>query len=195
MPPRKGRISSQALFDLAIAMTADRSLDENLSLIVTQTRELLDVDSSYIALRDEEAGDVYMHTLSGIRTEAFKKMRIPFGSGLGGKVAITRKGYIVRDYFREIQSRVHDIVRLEGLISGVAVPIQMRETNLGVLYAFNRTQTSFSKSDLDTLLLLGNLAAVEISRKKQELNSRKCATTSSRRFRAGQRNYSRPIRN
>jgi PAS domain S-box-containing protein len=162
----------RALYDLALAMTADHDLDENLSMVVEQSRKLLDFDSSYIALRDEAAGDVYMHTLSGIKTVAFKKMRLPFGSGLGGKVAETQKGVVVSDYSHEVESPVHDIVRAEGLISGIAVPIQMGQRNLGVLYGFNRDKTSFSKSDLDTLFLLGNLAAVEITRKRQEIDLR-----------------------
>jgi len=163
----------RVLYDLAVAMTADHNLDENLSMVVEQSRNLLGFDSSYIALRDETAGDVHMHTLSGIKTEAFKKMRLPFGSGIGGKVAETQKGVVVSDYFQEVESPVHDIVRAEGLISGIAVPIQMGQTNLGVLYGFNRAKTSFSKSDLDTLFLIGNLAAVEITRKRQEVDLRK----------------------
>lgn len=115
----------QALYDLALAMTGVHSLDENLSLLVEKARRLLGTDTSYIALRDEDSGDVYMHTLSGISTEAFKTMRIPFGAGLGGKVAVTGRGCIVEDYFQEIGPLLHDIVRAEGLISGIAVPIQI----------------------------------------------------------------------
>jgi PAS domain S-box-containing protein len=163
----------QALYDLAVAMTGERSLDENLSLLVDKSRALLGADTAYIALRDEVSGDVYMHTLSGIRTEAFKSMRLPFGAGLGGKVATTGKGYIVEDYFQEIGPVVHDVVRREGVISGVAVPVQIGHTNLGVLYAFNRKTTSFQKSDLDTLSLLGNLAAVEITHRRVEAKFRK----------------------
>jgi PAS domain S-box-containing protein len=163
----------QALYDLAVAMTGERSLDENLSLLVDKSKVLLAADTAYIALRDEESGDVYMHTLSGIKTEAFKSMRLPFGAGLGGKVAITGKGYIVEDYFQEIEPVVHDLVRDEGVISGIAVPVQIGQTNLGVLYVFNRKKTSFSKSDLDTLALLGNLAAVEITHRRVEAKLRK----------------------
>ena len=50
------------------------------------------------------------------------------------------------------------------------MPIQIGRTNLGVLYGFNRTKTSFSKSDLDTLFLIGNLAAVEITHKRQKID-------------------------
>lgn len=158
----------RALYDVAVAMTAERSLDDNLLLVVSKSRDLLRGDAAYIALRDNEAGDVYMHVLSGIRTDAFRRMRLPFGAGLGGKVAVTGTGYIIDDYFQEIEPVVHDIVRAEGLISGVAAPLQITQTNLGVLYVFNRNRTKFAKSDLDTLCLLGNLAALEIKRKRVE---------------------------
>ncbi len=158
----------RALYELGLAMTQGRTLDENLELLVSKSRELLKSDTSYIALRDEKAGDVYMRTLSGIRTEAFKNMRIPFGKGWGGKVSVTGKGYIVEDYFKEVGPLLHDIVKKEGVISGVACPVQIGATNLGVLYVFNRTRRKYTQEDLDTLTLFGNLAAVEITRKRDE---------------------------
>ncbi len=162
----------QALYDVAVAMTAERNLEQNLALVVEKSRELLAADTAYIAMLDEEAGCVFMHTLSGINTEAFKKMQMPVGAGLGGRVAATGRGYIISDYFQEIEPLVHDIVRAEGLISGMAVPIQIGHSNLGVLYVFNRTKSSYSESDLRTLSLLGNLAAIEISRKRAESDLR-----------------------
>ena len=160
----------RVLYDLAIAMTAERTLEENLQLVVDKSRELLDTDTAYIALRDEAKGDVYMHSLSGIRTEAFKRMRLPFGKGIGGLVAKTRRGIIVEDYLGEkgIAHVVDTTVADEGVNSGIAVPVQIGQINLGVLYAFNRKRTSFSQADLETLHLIGNLAAVEISRKRAE---------------------------
>ncbi len=165
----------QALYDLAVSMTSDRELDETLMMVVEQTRNLLGSDTAYLALRDEAAKQVYMHTLSGVKTEAFKKMRLAFGEGLGGEIASTGKSLIVKDYFQEIQSPVHGIVSEEGLVSGLAVPVQIAQTSLGVLYAFNRSSTSFSKSDLDTLSLLGNLAAIEIIRKRQQIDLQKAS--------------------
>jgi PAS domain S-box-containing protein len=158
----------QGLYDLALAMTTERSLEENLLLVVEKSRELLGADKSFIALRDETAGDLCMHTLSGVVTDVFKTLRIPFGEGLGGKVAESGRRHFVEDYFREVGPLLHDVVRGEGLISGIAVPVQIGQQNLGVLYAFNKAKTSFSKPDLDTLSLLGNLAAVEIIRDRSK---------------------------
>ncbi|MBI5570086.1 MAG: PAS domain S-box protein [Desulfomonile tiedjei] len=156
----------QVLYELAVAMRAERSLDENLSLLVNKSRELLAADKAFLALRDETTGDLYMHTVSGIVTEAFRNLRIPVGVGLGGKVAESGQWLMVEDYFKEVGPEFHEVARGEGLFSGIAVPVVVGQTNLGVLYAFNRTRTSFSRPDLDTLSLLGNLAAVEITRKR-----------------------------
>lgn len=159
----------KVLYDLAICMTADRSLEDTLQLVVTNARGLLSADTSYIALRSN--GEVRMHTLSGIRTEAFMNMKVPYGAGLGGLVAKSRRGYIVRNYFTDpnIPTRVvDDVVSTEGLISGMAAPIQMGEENLGVLYVFNRNRTDFTELDLDILFLIANLAAVAISHHRAE---------------------------
>jgi|GEM_PF-653064 len=158
----------QALYDLALVMIAERSLEENLHTVVDTGRKLLGADKAFLALRDDKTDELCMHTMSGIVTEAFRELRIPFGVGLGGKVAVTRQPHVVEDYFREVGPELHDVVRGEGLVSGIAVPVKMGETTLGVLYAFNRERTPFSKPDLDTLSLLGNLAAVEIAGKRSE---------------------------
>jgi PAS domain-containing protein len=81
-----------------------------------------------------------------------------------------RQGYIVDDYLTEqsFDRKDDQIISDEGIISGMAVPIQMGTKDLGVLYVFNRTKTAFSQCDLDTLFLVANLAAVEISRKQAE---------------------------
>jgi PAS domain S-box-containing protein len=166
----------QALYDLALAMTAERSLDEDLNLIVEKSRILLGADKAFMALRDEAAGDLYMHAFSGIVTEEFKKLRIPIGVGLGGKVAETGRLYVVEDYLKEVGPVFQDVASAEGLFSGVAVPVNIGDANLGVLYVFNRTRTPFSRSDIDNLSLLGNLAAVEISRRRAEERLRESQT-------------------
>ncbi len=167
----------RALYDLAVAITGERSLDENLSLVVGQSKELLKADAAYIVLHDEAAGAVYVDTCVEVKTDAFKNVRIPLGEGLGGKVAKTGKGVIVQDYFAEVGPCVHDVTMKEGFISGIAVPIQVGQTSLGVLFVANRTRTSFSQSHLDTLSLLGNLAAVEITRARAERSLRESEET------------------
>lgn len=160
----------RSLYDLALAMTSEQSMDDNLQLIVEKSREILRSDISHISLYDRERKEFYKHRSSGIKTEAYQKMRIPWDSGLGGLVARTRAGAIVEDYFSDerLITPMRGIISQEGIVSGMAVPIQMRAQTLGVLYVFNRMKTAYSKSDLDSLLLIANLAAVEVMRKQSE---------------------------
>jgi diguanylate cyclase (GGDEF)-like protein/PAS domain S-box-containing protein len=158
----------QALHDLLVAMTTERSLAENLALVVDKSKKLFKSDAAFLALQEDAAGDVVMHTLSGINTEAFKRMRIPLGGGLGGDVAATGKGRILHDFVQELELPMQSLVREEGIVSGVAAPIRIGKKNLGVLFIFDRKDTAFSQTDLDTLSLLGNLAAVEITRKRAD---------------------------
>jgi PAS domain S-box-containing protein len=162
------------LFDLAIAMTSDHSMDDTLQLIVDKCRELLHAEISYISLRDEASGEFLKHTSAGIRTDAFRQMRLPPGMGLAALVAGSGQGYITRDYLAEtiLDPGMRETVAAEGIVSGMAVPLQMASRNLGLLYVFNRTRTTFSQANLETLFLIGNLAAVEISRKGAEKSLR-----------------------
>lgn len=156
----------QGLYDLSLAMIAERSLDENLTLIVEKSRRLLGTDTAFIALHDEKTDELCWHISSGLVTNAFKHLRVPMGTGLAGRVAQNGKYYVVEDYYAETGPEFHDVARGEGLLSGIAVPVQIGKTNFGVLFAFNRTKTKFTKTDLDALNLFGNLAAVEITRKR-----------------------------
>jgi PAS domain S-box-containing protein/diguanylate cyclase (GGDEF)-like protein len=152
-------------------MTTDGDLNANLQLLVDEARELLGTDTSFLGLRDEQTDEIAMHTLSGIQTEEFAEIRVPLGKGIGGLVAETQEGRTTQDYFSDANivradEGVEKIVRKEGLISAVAVPIQIGKNNIGVLYAFNRSRTTFSQADIKTLSVAGNLAALEITRKR-----------------------------
>jgi PAS domain S-box-containing protein len=158
------------LYDLATAMTGERTLDENLQLIVDRCRDFLHSDLAYIAIFDESRDELYKHSTSGIRSEIFRHSRLPRGKGLGGLVTRARKGHIVADCGAEacIEGPIEQSASEEGLVSGMAVPIQMHDRDIGVIYVFTRAPRHFTTSDLDTLTLIGNLAAIEISRREVE---------------------------
>jgi PAS domain S-box-containing protein len=158
----------RTLYDLATAMTGDRRLEQNLQLAVDRCRELLCTDTANIMRLERESGDLVMQTCSGNRNERFGHFRVPAGKGLGGLVTRSGQGFIVKNYTNEDQFEplLDEGIEAEGLVSGMAAPIQMGRKVLGVFYAFNRSMSYFGQSDLDTLSLIGNLVALEISRKE-----------------------------
>ncbi|MCG6905586.1 MAG: PAS domain S-box protein [Desulfobacteraceae bacterium] len=158
----------RTLYDLATAMTGDRRLEQNLQLAVDRCRELLCTDTANIMRLEQESGDLVMQTCAGIRDPRFGQLRVPAGKGLGGLVTRSGRGFIVKNYANEDQFEPlgDELIQAEGLVSGMAAPIQMGRRVLGVFYAFNRSMSYFAQPDLDTLSLIGNLVALEISRKE-----------------------------
>jgi PAS domain S-box-containing protein len=158
------------LYELAVNMSAEKDMDENLEYIVFKTQELLHTDTCQIGLCEKDGVSIHIYTCAGARTDAFRNMKFPSDKGISGMVLSARKGDIFEDYFNDkrFEHVVDKTVAGEGLVSMMAVPIQTRKKNLGVLYAANRTKTHFTQDDLDTLQLLGNLAAVEIMRRESE---------------------------
>ena len=120
----------QALYDLALAMTTDRSLEENLLLVVEKSRELLGADKSFIAMRDETAGDLYMHTLSGVVTRSSSSCGYPSAPDSAAKSQKQVRGTSSRTISKR-WGRYCTVVGGEGLISGIVVPVQIRETKPG----------------------------------------------------------------
>jgi diguanylate cyclase (GGDEF)-like protein/PAS domain S-box-containing protein len=156
------------LFDLATAMTGDQPLAENLRLVAEMSRTMLTAELAFLALLDESRGELVVTGHSGVRTEALRRLRMPLDRGLGGLVFTSGRGRIVRDFGND-PGFVADAAGLaEGLVSGLAIPVQMSGKNFGVLFAFNMTPTVFAAEDLEGLLLVGNIAAVEIDRRRIE---------------------------
>ncbi len=161
---KKNRI----LFELAAAMNGRQPLVETLAMVVETSRTLLATELAFLALRDEGQGALYVASHSGVRSEALMTLRTPEDQGLGGRVATTGKGHIVHDFGND-PAFVADPAGLEeGLVSGLAVPIQKDTKNIGVLFAFNTTPTAFEAADLESLLQVGRITAVEIERRQIE---------------------------
>jgi GAF domain-containing protein len=146
--------SYRGLYDLALALSIDQDLDAQLQLIVDKSRQLLPADIAYIALFDELSGGYVKHSYSGIRTESFRRMQPSPGMGLGALVAERGTGCSVTDYFSETQldENMAAIAREEGIVSGMAVPLQVSTRTLGLLYVFSRSSTQFSRTDLESLI-------------------------------------------
>ncbi len=68
----------QALYHIAMAMTAEHSLDENLTLIVDKCRELLQTDVSLIAIAEENLERMRLYAQSGFRRARLDRLPAEF---------------------------------------------------------------------------------------------------------------------
>ncbi|MEV4104008.1 helix-turn-helix domain-containing protein [Nonomuraea sp. NPDC049649] len=149
-----------ALFDLAGDLAALHDLDPVLEAVVRRARRLLDADVAYVTLNDDERGETRMRMTDGSVSAAFRRLRIPFGDGLGGLVAQTAMPYSSDRYLSDPQFRhrahIDEAVAEEALVAMLGVPMRLGSRVVGVLYAANRGERPFTP---EQSVLLGTLAA------------------------------------
>ncbi len=149
-----------ALFDTAGDLAALRSVDSVLTAIVRRARQLLGTDVSYLTLHDDVRGDTYMRVTDGSVSARFQGLRLPMGAGLGGLVAQTAAPYATSSYFADDRFRhtadINSGVQEEGLVAILGVPLVRGSQVIGVLFAADRAERSFDRTEV---ALLGSLAA------------------------------------
>jgi len=157
---RRRESELSALFDTASDLAALRGVDSVLTAIVRRARQLLGTDVSYLTLNDPGAGDTYMRVTDGSVSARFQALRLPMGAGLGGLVAQTAAPYATASYFTDARFRhtheINDGVDDEGLVAILGVPLIRGSQVIGVLFAADRTERTFDRSEVS---LLGSLAA------------------------------------
>ncbi|MBI5568626.1 MAG: PAS domain S-box protein [Desulfomonile tiedjei] len=158
----------QALYHLAVAMTAERSVEKSLALVVEKSRQLLGADVGFIALRRDDRAGLPFRTVSGARTQDFKGLKLPPATECEGNAIQTGQGEFLNGYFHKLEQAFPDQIHAEGLVSGLAVSVNIGVTNLGILCICDRSETLYTESQMETLSLMGNLAALEITRRQAE---------------------------
>ncbi len=149
-----------ALYDTAYDLARLSDLDSLLEAIVHRARHLLHTDTAYLTMNDPRQGDTYMRVTDGCISARFQRVRLAMGEGLGGQVAQSALPYSTASYFDDERFEhtlaIDGAVAEEGLVAILGVPLQLGTNVIGVLYAANRSERPFGRSEV---ALLGSLAA------------------------------------
>jgi signal transduction histidine kinase len=131
-----------ALVELASLLAATRRVAGLLDSAVLaqraaqEARQLIGTEIATLALL-EGPSLLVMRGTSGVHTPALAKLRIPRGTGLGGRILLERRPISVHDYARDAaitRDHVDVVVAGEGIRSIAGVPIEDADELLGVLY-------------------------------------------------------------
>ncbi|WP_323792830.1 helix-turn-helix domain-containing protein [Nocardioides sp.] len=157
-----------ALYDTAYDLARLSDLDSLLEAIVHRARHLLHTDVAYLTLNDHGQSDTYMRVTDGCISARFQRVRLTLGEGLGGQVAQSALPYSTASYFDderfEHTAAIDGAVAEEGLVAILGVPLQLGSTVIGVLYAANRSERPFARSEVSLLLSLAAHAAAAIDK-------------------------------
>lgn len=163
---RRREIELAALYETVRDLISIRDVETVLQAIARRARQLLDADTAYLTLIDEERGDTYMRVTEGMVTEDFKRIRLPLGVGLGGLVAESNTPYFTSNYLEDPRFvHAHDIdgvVHGEELTAILGVPLTHGNDVIGVLFAANRQPRPFATHEVNLLASLAAHAAIAL---------------------------------
>lgn len=149
-------------------------LSSLLKFIVRKARGLTGADAAFYSSIE---GDVLRHhTFSGIRTRAFKNIRLTRGTGLGWLVLEEKRPVAVEDFSsdKRLKNAPHDTIMKEGLVSVLAVPFfSGKGEPTGVLYVANRRTTKFTDEQERTLITLAGQVSVAVEHARLQERTKK----------------------
>jgi PAS domain S-box-containing protein len=129
--------------------------------LLAQIARLVEADTSAILLLDEERRFLTVRATVGFDRELEHAVPIPYGQGMAGRVAASRKPVVIRDLDGVELASPH--LRVRGIKSLVAIPITIGDQVIGVAHAGSVQPSHFDEEDMRLLRLMADRLALAIS--------------------------------
>jgi diguanylate cyclase (GGDEF)-like protein len=147
-------------------LTSSLELDEILTKIMKNAKEMTKAEAWSVLLVDDETGELVLEKTEGKKRRDIQKFRLKVGEGIAGWVAQEGIPIVVPDvsqderFFGKIDKDIHFKTK-----SLMCVPIKTKEQVVGVLNMVNKTTGEpFTREDLDLLMRLVDQTAIAIER-------------------------------
>ncbi len=117
-------------------------------------QEYISVDTVTLLLPVENQQHLAVYATFGLEEEIEQEIRIPIGSGIAGRIALSMQPMIIDDMSAvEVFS---PILRQKGLRSLVGIPIPINEQLVGVLHVGTFDSHDFNERDIQQLELIAH---------------------------------------
>ncbi len=146
------------LHRVARLATTARTWDELLETVVDETRDALHADVSSLYLLDRDGAYLTLAATNGLDRYQIGRARVPFGEGVTGRVAATRKPLVIPDVGRDRRFLwVRGIDQRRFVASMLSVPLSWHGQTVGVLNVQTEQSRDFAPVDVAQLrAIVGN---------------------------------------
>ena len=145
-------------------VSSSLNLEVVLGTLMEKAKTLLEAEASSLMLVDEEAQELYFHTVRGEKSDAVRKIRLKMGEGIAGWVAHEGKPVLVPDcsqdprFYKRADQLTQFVTR-----SMMCVPLKARKRIIGTVQVLNKTgERQFDEWDLKIFETMADQAAVAI---------------------------------
>ncbi len=160
-----------ALNSISTALSQPMDLDTILSTALDKTLEIVNVKIGGIMLLDKDSQVLRYRVYRGLSDEYARKMIVPLGEGIAGKVAQSGQPMLLEDIFTDHGAAYPELVNIEGLHAFVSIPLIAKGETLGVLNIASHEASKFFPQHIQ---ILNSIAAhltitIENARLHQEV--------------------------
>lgn len=148
-----------ALLKLGEKISSTTNLDTILQVLGDSARDILGADRCSIFIFDEQKQELWTKIAHGV-----KEIRVPAHAGVVGKAALSKEVQIVIDAYNDFRFN-KEVDKKTGYVTKniIAVPLlNSRSETIGVFQALNKKEGSFTNTDAEILVLIGNYASVSL---------------------------------
>lgn len=164
----KRLLEQEVLVELSKELLRRPQLRDTLETAVNAAKEALGADLVNIVLEDQSGAMVFAAQLGWVGVEA-GKTRVTGGvDSMTGYTIREKKPVRVDDYKHEKRFKVHSLVRLNKLASGMSVPMLSGDEAVGTIAVHTRKPHCYSDAEEKLLSLIANQTAIAIKSAKQE---------------------------
>jgi PAS domain S-box-containing protein len=161
------RREAETLAGVARDLAESHDLDSVLARITKGAHTLCGGDLASLALREDDGVFTLRHVI-GARSEAYPRLRITPGYGLGGCAAVSGRPARAaeRIAWPPMPAQYAETLDEEGIRSALVVPIVIGQVVEGLLYVSSRAPRTFSDAEERVLLELADHAAAAIRNRR-----------------------------
>jgi sigma-B regulation protein RsbU (phosphoserine phosphatase) len=152
------------LVRISTSLNSTLNLPELLQLIMSSAKELLRAEACSVMLVDEDTNELVFEVAVGEKSDEVRKLRIPPGKGIAGRVAQTGEPMTVSSakdsphFYAGIDQTVGFATR-----NMLALPLRTKDRIIGVVEVINaQGRDGFDEKDLKLAQALSSQAAVAI---------------------------------
>ena len=148
----------------AIGLVVSQSLDlqKVLETTVDRIREAMDLDVALAFLLNDQTNELELRAYRGVSVEFVNGLKgLKVGEGFNGSVAQSGETLVVAN--SSVDPRLtREVVKQEGILTQLIVPLKSRERVVGTLSVAGRYERRFREDEIDLLSAIGREVGIAI---------------------------------
>jgi len=147
---------------IGLVVSQSLNLQKVLETTVDRIREAMDLDVALAFLLNEQTNELELKAYRGVSQEFVNGLKgLKVGEGFNGSVAQTGETLVVAN--SSVDPRLtREVVKQEGILTQLIVPLKSRERVVGTLTVAGRYQRRFREDEIDLLSAIGRQVGIAI---------------------------------